>query len=77
MYGLLSNKNRRIPIKIKFRGPPPLPPQKADFDRKMGKFGEIDTADTRAGKVFSIKFWSSGVRALPVAAGTNKGGHYF
>ena len=22
-------------------------------------------------------FWSSGVRALPVAAGTNEGGHYF
>ena len=21
--------------------------------------------------------WSSGVRALPVAAGTNEGGHYF
>ena len=26
--------------------------------------------------IFS-KFWSSGVRALPVAAGTNEGGHYF
>ena len=24
-----------------------------------------------------LVFWSSGVRALPVAAGTNEGGHYF
>ena len=24
-----------------------------------------------------FKNWSSGVRALPVAAGTNEGGHYF
>ena len=25
----------------------------------------------------NMDFWSSGVRALPVAAGTNEGGHYF
>jgi hypothetical protein len=45
LHGLLSNKNRRIPIKKKIRGPP-LPPkitlflpengEKADFDRFEG-----------------------------------------
>ena len=28
-------------------------------------------------KPVDLEFWSSGVRALPVAAGTNEGGHYF
>ena len=28
LQGLLSNKSIRIPMKIKFRGPPPAPPKK-------------------------------------------------
>ena len=31
-------------------GNPPYTPNKPYFDRKMGKFCEIDSADTRAGK---------------------------
>ena len=27
--------------------------------------------------IYLHTYWSSGVRALPVAAGTNEGGHYF
>ena len=49
LHELLSNKNIRNPKK-KIFGESPLHPQLTLFGPENGKFGEIDSADTRAGK---------------------------
>ena len=51
MHGLLSNKNIRIPLKIKFRDP--LAPKKANFGRTKAEVGCF----SQKGLCYSFEMW--------------------
>ena len=86
MHGLLTHKNMNIPIKKRKKSGTPQPPKKADFGRLKAKMGRF----SKKGLWYSFEILHGlltskniripgpiGVRALPMPAGTNEGGHYW